>query len=227
MYTFSEAQKKHALIWLCFWHIVVIASSNFLVQIPIQFASLTTTWGAFTFPFIFLTTDLTVRIFGQFLARKIIFFVMFPALAISYVISMLFQEGQFTGLAGFAAIDWFVARIALASFTAYLVGQLLDISVFNRLRRNRRWWLAPCASTVIGNVLDTLVFFSVAFWHSPDAFMAAHWPGIALLDYSWKILISATFFLPAYGWILNQLTAKLTRLEIQQQRQATLGSEVC
>ena len=226
MYAFSEAQKKHALIWLCFWHTVVIASSNFLVQIPVRIGALTTTWGAFTFPFIFLTTDLTVRIFGRHLARKIIFFVMFPALAVSYVISVLFHEGRFAGGAGFTGIDWFVARIALASFVAYLVGQLLDISVFNRLRRNPRWWLAPSASTVLGNALDTLVFFSIAFWRSPDAFMAAHWPGIAVLDYSWKILISVTLFLPAYGWILKTLTARLTRLDLEA-HETLLREETC
>lgn len=226
MYAFSAAQKQRALIWLCFWHTVVITSSNFLVQIPLQVGSLTTTWGAFTFPFIFLTTDLTVRIFGRHLARKIIFFVMFPALAISYAISVLFHDGRFAGISGLITLDWFVARIALASFIAYLIGQLLDISVFNLLRRNRRWWLAPLASTVFGNVLDTLVFFSVAFWRTSDVFMAAHWPGIAVLDYSWKILISIVLFLPAYGWILKQLTERLTRLEISEY-EAALHEKTC
>lgn len=226
MYAFSAAQKKQALIWLCFWHTVVIASSNFLVQIPLQVGALTTTWGAFTFPFIFLTTDLTVRIFGRHLARKIIFLVMFPALAISYAISVLFHEGRFAGISGLITLDWFVARIALGSFIAYLVGQLLDISVFNLLRRNRRWWLAPLASTVFGNVLDTLVFFSVAFWRTSDAFMASHWPGIAVLDYSWKILISIVLFIPAYGWILKQLTERLTRIEINEY-EAALHEKTC
>lgn len=210
MFTFTDKQRYHALIWLAFWHIAIIASSNFLVQLPIEIGNLTTTWGAFTFPFIFLTTDLTVRIFGQALARKIIFWAMIPALIISYVISVLFHNGQFTGLNSLAELNLFVGRIALASMTAYLIGQLLDIVVFNRLRKNARWWVAPGASTILGNAVDTLIFFAVAFWHSQDAFMASHWPEIALVDYGWKLLISLVLFLPFYGWLLQRLIARLT-----------------
>ncbi|ETJ45323.1 Inner membrane protein yhhQ, partial [human gut metagenome] len=82
----------------------------------------------------------------------------------------------------------FVARIATASFMAYALGQILDVHVFNRLRQSRRWWLAPTASTLFGNVSDTLAFFFIAFWRSPDAFMAEHWMEIALVDYCFKVL---------------------------------------
>lgn len=209
MKTLTAQQYNKALFWLSFWHIAVIASSNYLVQFPFTLGPLHMTWGAFTFPFIFLTTDLTVRIFGQSLARRIIFVVMFPALAVSYGVSVVFQEGQWTGWAALENIDWFVARIAIASFAAYAFGQLMDITVFNRLRRSRSWWAAPAASTALGSAVDTLVFFSVAFYRSPDAYMAAHWGSIAFWDYIVKIGISGLFFLPAYGVLLKWLTGRL------------------
>ncbi|UJF24183.1 7-cyano-7-deazaguanine/7-aminomethyl-7-deazaguanine transporter [Suttonella sp. R2A3] len=216
MLSFTPEQQRHALIWLSFWHIFIIALSNFLVQFPFEFYGLHTTWGAFSFPFIFLTTDLTVRVFGPALARKIIFCVMFPALAISYVVSVLFHNGSFTDLSVLTSLNTFVARIALASFAAYLIGQLLDISVFNYLRRHHRWWVAPSASTVLGNAIDTIVFFSIAFYASSDPFMAANWPEIALLDYAWKIIICTLFFLPAYGLLLRYLLKRLTTLDPHQ-----------
>lgn len=212
LFAFTPAQRRKALYWLTFWHILVIAASNILVQIPFQIGSLHTTWGAFSFPFVFLTTDLTVRIFGANLARKIIFCVMIPALILSYLASVLFEEGHFLGLAGLQSLNTFVARIALASFTAYLVGQLLDIRVFNRLRQNARWWVAPAASTFFGNIIDTLLFFSIAFHNSVDEYMAAHWPQLALTDFAWKIAVSILFFLPFYGILLKTLTRRLTTL---------------
>ncbi|MDO5640575.1 MAG: 7-cyano-7-deazaguanine/7-aminomethyl-7-deazaguanine transporter [Neisseria sp.] len=217
MYSFTQAQQRKALVWLTLFHILVIASSNYLVQFPFEIFGFHTTWGAFTFPFIFLATDLTVRIFGQRLARRIIFWVMLPALLLSYVFSVLFSEGSWTGWASLAAFNTFVGRIALASFAAYAVGQLLDIFVFNRLRRLKSWWAAPTASTFAGNALDTLVFFSVAFYASRDAFMAANWPEIAFVDYLFKLTICTLFFLPAYGVILNILTKKLTTLKQPQE----------
>lgn len=90
MMQFSDSQRVKALFWLSLFHLLVITSSNYLVQLPISIFGFHTTWGAFSFPFIFLATDLTVRIFGAPLARRIIFAVMLPALFISYVISSCF-----------------------------------------------------------------------------------------------------------------------------------------
>ncbi len=154
MTPFTQTQRVKALFWLSLFHLLVITSSNYLVQLPISIFGFHTTWGAFSFPFIFLATDLTVRIFGAPLARRIIFAV-------------------------------------------------------NRLRQNRRWWLAPTASTLFGNISDTLAFFFIAFWRSPDAFMAEHWMEIALVDYCFKVLISIIFFLPMYGVLLNMLLKRL------------------
>ena len=171
MTSFSESQRVKALFWLSLFHLLVITSSNYLVQLPISIFGFHTTWGAFSFPFIFLATDLTVRIFGAPLARRIIFAVMLPALFISYVVSSLFYMGSWQGFEALTHFNLFVARIAAASFMAYALGQILDVHVFNRLRQNHRWWMAPTASTLFGNVSDTLAFFFIAFWHSPDAFI--------------------------------------------------------
>ena len=209
MNPFTTVQRKKELVWLSLFHLLVITSSNYLVQLPISIFGFHTTWGAFSFPFIFLATDLTVRIFGAPLARRIIFAVMVPALAISYGISALFYMGEWQGFAALGTFNLFVARIAVASFMAYALGQILDVHVFNRLRQSRRWWLAPTASTLFGNISDTVAFFFIAFWRSPDPFMAAHWGEIALVDYSFKVLISIIFFLPMYGVLLNMLLKRL------------------
>ena len=209
MSPFTTVQRKKALIWLSLFHLLVITSSNYLVQLPISIFGFHTTWGAFSFPFIFLATDLTVRIFGAPLARRIIFAVMVPALVISYGISALFYMGEWQGFAALGTFNLFVARIAIASFMAYALGQILDVHVFNRLRQSRHWWLAPTASTLFGNISDTVAFFFIAFWRSPDPFMAAHWGEIALVDYSFKVLISIIFFLPMYGVLLNMLLKRL------------------
>ncbi|HDY8989212.1 7-cyano-7-deazaguanine/7-aminomethyl-7-deazaguanine transporter [Klebsiella pneumoniae] len=209
MNPFTTVQRKKALVWLSLFHLLVITSSNYLVQLPISIFGFHTTWGAFSFPFIFLATDLTVRIFGAPLARRIIFAVMVPALAISYGISALFYMGEWQGFAALGTFNLFVARIAVASFMAYALRQILDVHVFNRLRQSRRWWLAPTASTLFGNISDTVAFFFIAFWRSPDPFMAAHWGEIALVDYSFKVLISIIFFLPMYGVLLNMLLKRL------------------
>ena len=209
MTPFTSTQRRHALVWLSLFHLLVITSSNYLVQLPVSVFGFHTTWGAFSFPFIFLATDLTVRIFGAPLARRIVFAVMIPALMISYVISSLFYMGEWQGFAALAHFNLFVARIAAASFMAYALGQILDVHVFNRLRQSKHWWLAPTASTLFGNISDTLAFFFIAFWRSTDPFMAAHWVEIALVGYTFKVLISIVFFLPMYGVLLNMLMKRL------------------
>lgn len=128
---------------------VVVAASNYFVQFPvaahvfgIDLANLLT-WGAFTYPVAFLVNDLTNRYFGARVARLVV-------------------------LVGFViAVGWSVflatPRIAIASGSAFLVAQLLDISIFDRLRRSPKWWRAPFISSMSGSVLDTVIFFSIAF----------------------------------------------------------------
>ncbi|WII94006.1 7-cyano-7-deazaguanine/7-aminomethyl-7-deazaguanine transporter [Kingella negevensis] len=221
-YLFTDKQKSKALFWLVLFHILVITSSNYLVQFPFSITlpngfEVHSTWGALTFPFIFLVTDLTVRIFGKPLARRIIFFVMFPALIISYALSVLFAEGQWTGWQSLTTFSMFVFRIALASFSAYLFGQIMDIFVFNKLRSLKSWWIAPTASMFMGNAMDTIIFFFVAFYASSDSFMAANWTHIAFVDYLFKLVICMGLFLPAYGVLLNMIMKKLSQFVQTQQ----------
>jgi uncharacterized integral membrane protein (TIGR00697 family) len=212
MFVLSEAQYRRCLILLVGFHILVITASNYLVQLPFTLFGFHTTWGAFSFPFIFLATDLTVRLFGKEPARAIVMRVMLPALVISYVISVIFPQGSYVGLAGLGDWNLFVARIAVASFMAYVLGQLLDVTVFDRLRTLSAWWIAPAVSTVFGNLADTTAFFSIAFYHSPDPFMAANWVEIATVDYAIKLGISLLFFLPLYGVLLAWLSRRLVKV---------------
>ncbi|MBU0901214.1 MAG: 7-cyano-7-deazaguanine/7-aminomethyl-7-deazaguanine transporter [Gammaproteobacteria bacterium] len=211
MPTVSPSIWRPALAGLIAFHMLIIIASNYLVQLPMTLFGWQTTWGAFSFPFIFLATDLTVRLLGKDPARKVIARVMLPALLASYVVSVLFQSGSFAGFAALQEFNVFVARIALASFLAYALGQLLDIQVFDRLRNLRQWWVAPAASTVLGNLLDTAVFFAIAFWHSSDPFMAEHWVEIASVDYVIKLAVSLLLFVPLYGMLLNAITRLMVR----------------
>lgn len=209
-----KPSQTRSLVLLSLFHIFIITLSNYLVQIafeiPLPFGgAIPTTWGTFSFPFIFLATDLTVRVFGAALARRIIFAVMFPALIVSYIVSVIFFEGQFQGFATLSEFNLFVFRIALASFAGYAVGQLMDIFVFNRLRQGKIWWLAPASSTIFGSLIDTFVFFAVAFYQSSDEYMAEHWFTIASVDYVFKLFVSLLLFLPLYGILLNYLVKKL------------------
>ena len=215
---FNTAQKRTALIFLMFFHIFIIAASNYFVQIPFEVRlpftefSFHSTWGTLTFPFIFLATDLTVRVFGAKEARWIIFAVMFPALIISYGVSVLFSESHYQGLGALLHFNSFVFRIALASFCAYLFGQLLDVFVFNRLRQQKRWWIAPSSSMIFGSMADTFLFFAVAFYQSNDPFMAAHWFELGFVDYLFKLFVGIVLFVPAYGVVLSFILNKLRQL---------------
>ena len=108
------------------FHIAIVIASNYLVQLPINLLGFHSTWGAFSFPFIFLATDLTVRLIGKAEARRVITRAMLPALVASYVVGVLFHEGRFNGWAALGDFNTFVFRIAFASFAAYVLGQLLD-----------------------------------------------------------------------------------------------------
>ncbi|MDB5540009.1 MAG: rane protein [Devosia sp.] len=129
--------------------VVVVTASNILVQYPVQsdlgpiHLGDLLTWGAFTYPFAFLVTDLTNRYDGPVRARMVVVVGFVVALALSAYLA--------------------TPRIAIASATAFLIGQLLDISVFSRLRASRSWFLPPLAASLFGSLLDTLIFFSIAF----------------------------------------------------------------
>jgi uncharacterized integral membrane protein (TIGR00697 family) len=202
----SAARQRGIVAALAALHVTIIIASNFLVQFPVTLLGLHTTWGAFSFPLVYVATDLTARLLGPGPARRVVRWVMLPALVLSYVISVLFHDGAFAGWAALSGFNLFVFRIALGSFIAYAVGQMLDITVFSRLRAtlagSRHWWLAPAAASVLGNLVDSVLFFSIAFYASSDPFMAAHWVEIALVDYAVKLIMAALGILPLYGLLL-------------------------
>uniref|UniRef100_UPI003340865A 7-cyano-7-deazaguanine/7-aminomethyl-7- deazaguanine transporter n=1 Tax=Castellaniella defragrans TaxID=75697 RepID=UPI003340865A len=202
------------LALLVAFHILIIIASNYLVQLPIDLFGFHSTWGAFSFPFIFLATDLTVRLIGKAEARRVIMRAMVPALIVSYIVSVLFHDGVFNGFGALGEFNRFVFRIAFASFAAYVLGQLLDVHVFDRMRRGyMQWWVAPAASSVLGQALDTAAFFSIAFWRSDNPFMAEHWGEIAVVDYVIKLSVSLLLFVPMYGIALNALVRIMKRRE--------------
>lgn len=189
--------------------VVVVVASNVLVQYPVEariggldLADLLT-WGAFSYPAAFLVTDLTNRRFGVVAARRVIY----VGFLIAVVLSMAFAT----------------PRIAIASASAFLIGQLLDVTVFDRLRRAVRWWKAPFVGSLIGSATDTTVFFGLAFaaafgfLGAADGFSAEHapllglmageaprWVSWALADFSVKLGFAALFLVP-YRLLMNVL----------------------
>ena len=207
-----QSRENFYLSLLVAFHILVIIASNYLVQLPIDLFGFHSTWGAFSFPFIFLATDLTVRLIGKSEARNVITRAMVPALIASYIVSVLFHEGRFNGAEALGEFNTFVFRIAFASFAAYVLGQLLDVQVFDRMRRGYvQWWVAPAAASVVGQALDTAAFFSIAFWRSSNPFMAANWVEIAMVDYVIKLSVSLLLFVPMYGIALNAIIRLMKR----------------
>lgn len=206
----NRTSSRIALLLACF-HILIVASSNYLVQFPITVFGFKATWGAFTFPFIFLATDLTVRILGAKEGRRVIFYAMLPALIVSYIVTVCFRDGEWLGFDSLLSFNLFVARIAIASFSAYVIGQLNDIFVFNKLRQHKQWWHAPLASAIFGNFMDTFTFFIIAFYKTSDAYLANNLLEIATVDYAFKILINSLLFLPLYKVILDRLMKRLTK----------------
>ncbi|MBQ4246037.1 MAG: 7-cyano-7-deazaguanine/7-aminomethyl-7-deazaguanine transporter [Succinivibrio sp.] len=213
MQKFSFPLKK---LW--FTHILILVLSNYAVQIPLTIFGINTTVGTFTYPFVFLSTDLTVRIFGQEKARIIVLLAVLPGLVLSYLVGTLFEHGQFQSFEALTNFSMFVFRIVAASLCAYAVGQLCDIFVFQKLREQKSWWTAPMASSVLGNFIDTYIFFGVAFCACSDVFMAEHWMGIALVDYLVKIAANLIIFLPIYGIILNFLLSRVYAVKVTEQK---------
>ncbi len=180
-------------------HLVIIALSNYLVTLPVTVLGLALTWSAFSFPLIVVATDLTVRLLGKHQARKIVAFAYIPAILISIIVVYL------TGAPESVAI-----RIGVASGTAYLLSNLLDVYVFQKVReRYTAWWAAPFGSSIVANIIDTFAFFAVAFYESADTFMAQNWMYIAADQTLIKIIISAAVILPIYGILLSYLSKRL------------------
>ncbi|MBA1154948.1 queuosine precursor transporter [Microvirga mediterraneensis] len=196
----SQIDRRDFLIALAAMTLVVL-SSNILVQYPFQHLGLDNylTWGAFSYPFSFLVTDLSNRRFGPKGARRVVY----AGFALAVVLSVLLAS----------------PRIAIASGAAFLVAQLLDIQIFFRLR-GHAWWMPPFVSSVISSGLDTAIFFSFAFYcgavpglgftisealgHAGivDQCIALPWTNLAVADYLVKLALAAISIAP-YGAILR------------------------
>ena len=144
---------------------LVVVASNVLVQFPVngEIGGLALadilTWGAFTYPFAFLVTDLANRRHGPAVARRVVL----AGFAVAIACSIVFPPLLFRlGLIEFETTAGRLVRIAVASGAAFLAAQLLDITVFNRLRR-QSWWRAPMFGTLAGSIVDTMIFFGIAF----------------------------------------------------------------
>ncbi|ARB93175.1 7-cyano-7-deazaguanine/7-aminomethyl-7-deazaguanine transporter [Legionella longbeachae] len=208
--------KISALKLLAVAHIFFITISNILVQYPFEIFGFHTTWGAFTYPFIFILTDLTTRLSNARTARRIVLLSMLPGLLISYFIASSIEILGALSWNSFFAIHYLPLRIALGCFVAYVIGQFMDIFIFQRIRTSSSWWVAPALSTTIGNIIDTLLFFTIAFYHSTHPFLSQHWPEIALVDVCFKITISLMAFVPIYGCVLHLFKSKYRNAVIDQ-----------
>ena len=158
---------------------VVVLSSNFLVQFPIKYYELEEilTYGAFSYPIAFLITDLANRSYGKVIARKIVYI----GFAIGISFTLLFSTN-------FA--DLISVRIAIGSGTAFLIAQLLDVQIFDKLRK-KKWFVAPLTSSFIGSSIDTFLFFSISFYAT-----GIPWFTLSLGDLAVKIFVALMMLIP-------------------------------
>jgi len=158
---------------------VVVLSSNYLVQFPIKYYGLDEmlTYGAFSYPIAFLITDLANKTYGKVFARKIVYI----GFAIGISFTLLFSTN-------FA--DLISVRIAIGSGSAFLVAQLLDVQIFDKLRK-KKWFVAPLTSSFIGSTVDTFLFFSISFYAT-----GIPWFTLSLGDLAVKIFVALIMLIP-------------------------------
>ena len=167
----------------------VVLASNYLVQFPIKYYDLDKilTYGAFSYPIAFLITDLANRSYGKIVARKIVY--------IGFVIGIAFTFFFSTNFSDLISI-----RIAIGSGTAFMVAQLLDVQIFDKLRK-KKWFVAPLTSSFIGSIVDTFLFFSISFYGTEIP-----WITLSLGDLTVKILVAFLMLIP-FRLLLNTLKA--------------------
>ena len=158
---------------------LVVLTSNFLVQFPVKAYGLEEilTYGAFSYPIAFLITDLANRSFGKLAARKIVY--------LGFMIGVIFTLLFSTNYADLISI-----RIAIGSGTAFLIAQLLDVQIFDRLRK-KKWFIAPLGSSIIGSTVDTFLFFSISFYGT-----GIPWFTLSLGDLSVKLIVGLVMLIP-------------------------------
>ena len=164
---------------LSFFMGLVVLASNYLVQFPIKYYSLEQllTYGAFSYPIAFLITDLANRSYGKIAARKIVYF--------GFVIGICFTLFFSTNFEDLISI-----RIAIGSGSAFLVAQLLDVQVFDKLRK-KKWFIAPLTSSIVGSTVDTFLFFSISFYAT-----GVPWITLSLGDLAVKIFVALVMLIP-------------------------------
>ena len=158
---------------------IVVLASNYLVQFPINYYGLEEilTYGAFSYPIAFLITDLSNRFYGKVIARKIVY--------IGFIIGIVFTLFFSTNFQDLISI-----RIAIGSGTAFLVAQLFDVQIFDKLRK-KKWFVAPLTSSLIGSTIDTFLFFSISFYAT-----GIPWVTLSLGDLAVKILVALLMLIP-------------------------------
>ena len=158
---------------------VVVLASNYLVQFPIKYYGLEEilTYGAFSYPIAFLITDLANRSYGKLIARQIVY--------IGFIIGISFTLLLSTNFA-----DLISVRIAIGSGTAFLVAQLIDVQIFDKLRK-KKWFVAPLTSSFIGSTVDTFLFFSISFYAT-----GIPWVTLSLGDLAVKIFVALVMLIP-------------------------------
>ena len=168
---------------------VVVLSSNYLVQFPINYYGLEEilTYGAFSYPIAFLITDLANRSYGKLVARKIVY--------VGFVVGITFTLLFSTNFANLISI-----RIAIGSGTAFMIAQLLDVQIFDKLRK-KKWFVAPLTSSFIGSTVDTFLFFSISFYAT-----GIPWITLSLGDLSVKIFVALIMLIP-FRLLLGTLKA--------------------
>ena len=157
----------------------IVLASNYLVQFPIKYYGLEEilTYGAFSYPIAFLITDLANRSYGKLIARQIVYI----GFAIGISFTLLFSTN-------FG--DLISVRIAIGSGTAFLVAQLLDVQIFDNLRK-KEWFIAPLTSSVVGSTIDTFLFFSISFYAT-----GIPWVTLSIGDLTVKILVALIMLIP-------------------------------
>ena len=158
---------------------VIVLASNYLVQFPVQYYGLEKilTYGAFSYPIAFLITDLANRSYGKKIAKKIVY--------IGFIIGICFTLLFSTNFA-----DLISVRIAIGSGTAFLTAQLIDVQIFDKLRK-KDWFIAPLTSSIIGSTVDTFLFFSISFYAT-----GVPWITLSLGDLAVKILVALIMLIP-------------------------------
>ena len=165
----------------------IVALSNYLVQYPINYLGLENilTYAAFSYPVTFLITDLANRAYGKIVAKKIVYLGFFTGILLTLYFSTNFK-------------DLISIRIAIGSGIAFLFAQLLDVHVFDFLRR-KIWFVAPLVSSLLGSFVDTILFFSISFYGTD-----VPWFSLAIGDFSVKLLMSLVMLIP-FRILINKI----------------------